>query len=172
MIRVRRSARCVLYDSTRKSRVTGVTLARGPAARPRCIPPAYGSFRASSPCRIHQAVSGATTCKETPLSLHHRPRCVSPSLGPTRRHGDRCYFVLPGCVSSGYTTRMIKDSGLRIRIQRDLRDRFLQACRAEDKPAAQVLREFMRAYVDRHEGALDGPAINQQPSGRGHTHEH
>ncbi len=41
----------------------------------------------------------------------------------------------------------MKDVGLRIRIQRDLREQFLEACRAEDKSAAQVLREFMRDYV-------------------------
>ena len=48
------------------------------------------------------------------------------------------------------TLRTMKDVGLRIRVQRDLRDAFLAACRSEDKPAAQVLREFMRAYVDEH----------------------
>lgn len=47
----------------------------------------------------------------------------------------------------------MKDVGLRIRVQRDLREQFLEACRAEDKPAAQVLREFMRDYVNRHEDA-------------------
>ena len=41
----------------------------------------------------------------------------------------------------------MKDVGFRIRIDRDLREQFLKACQAEDKPAAQVLREFMRAYV-------------------------
>ncbi|MEJ2375540.1 MAG: hypothetical protein P8Y71_08990 [Pseudolabrys sp.] len=41
----------------------------------------------------------------------------------------------------------MKDVGLRIRVQKELRERFLEACRAQDKPAAQVLREFMRAYV-------------------------
>ena len=41
----------------------------------------------------------------------------------------------------------MKDVGLRIRIDRDLREQFLKACQADDKPAAQVLREFMRAYV-------------------------
>jgi hypothetical protein len=41
----------------------------------------------------------------------------------------------------------MKDAGLRIRIDRDLREQFLKACQAEDKPAAQVLREFMRVYV-------------------------
>lgn len=44
----------------------------------------------------------------------------------------------------------MKDSALRIRIQRDLHDRFLKVCRSQDKPAAQVLREFMRDYVEEH----------------------
>jgi hypothetical protein len=55
---------------------------------------------------------------------------------------------------------MTKDAGLRIRVQRDLRDRFLDVCRAQDKPAAQVLREFMRDYVNRNEGVQDGPAAS------------
>ena len=45
---------------------------------------------------------------------------------------------------------MMKDAGLRIRINRDLRDEFLEVCRAQDKPAAQVLREFMREYIASH----------------------
>lgn len=53
-------------------------------------------------------------------------------------------------VSVGYTRILMKDVGLRIRVQRDLREQFLEACRAEDKPAAQVLREFMREYVEQH----------------------
>ena len=40
-----------------------------------------------------------------------------------------------------------KNAGLRIRVERKLREGFLEACRAEDKPAAQVIREFMREYV-------------------------
>lgn len=40
-----------------------------------------------------------------------------------------------------------KDAGLRIRIDRELREAFVVACRAHDKPAAQVLREFMQEYV-------------------------
>jgi hypothetical protein len=47
----------------------------------------------------------------------------------------------------------MKDAGLRIRVQRELRQSFLEACRAEDKPAAQVIREFMRAYVRQQEEA-------------------
>jgi len=48
----------------------------------------------------------------------------------------------------------MKDAGLRIRVQRDLREKFLEICRAQDKPAAQVLREFMREYVIKHEATL------------------
>jgi len=40
-----------------------------------------------------------------------------------------------------------KDSGLRIRVEKALRDEFLETCRAQDRPAAQVIREFMRHYV-------------------------
>ena len=44
----------------------------------------------------------------------------------------------------------MKDVGLRIRIQKELREQFLEACRAQDKPAAQVIREFMREFVEEH----------------------
>lgn len=43
---------------------------------------------------------------------------------------------------------MQKDVGLRIRVDRDLRKKFVEACKADDRPAAQVLREFMREYVN------------------------
>jgi hypothetical protein len=42
---------------------------------------------------------------------------------------------------------MRKDVGMRIRLDRGLRDCFLAACQGQDKPAAQVMREFMRNYV-------------------------
>lgn len=45
----------------------------------------------------------------------------------------------------------MKDVGLRIRIDRDLREQFVAACKADDKPASQVIREFMREYVMQHE---------------------
>lgn len=48
-----------------------------------------------------------------------------------------------------------KDSGLRIRVQRELREQFLAVCQAQDKPAAQVLREFMRAYIEDHRAAME-----------------
>jgi len=54
---------------------------------------------------------------------------------------------------------MIKDSGFRIRVQRELREKFLGVCREQDKPAAQVLREYMREYVAKHE------AVNEDTEG-------
>lgn len=47
---------------------------------------------------------------------------------------------------------MAKDSGLRIRVERELREKFLALCRVQDRPAAQVLREFMREYIKNSEG--------------------
>jgi len=44
----------------------------------------------------------------------------------------------------------VKDTGVRIRVEKRLRDEFLEVCRRQDKPAAQVLREFMRDYVAEH----------------------
>jgi hypothetical protein len=43
---------------------------------------------------------------------------------------------------------MSKDVGLRIRIDERLRRNFVNLCRQQDRTAAQVLREFMRAYVE------------------------
>jgi hypothetical protein len=46
-----------------------------------------------------------------------------------------------------------KDAGLRLRVERDLRQEFIETCRAEGKAAAQVLREYMRDYVARNRAA-------------------
>lgn len=54
--------------------------------------------------------------------------------------------VLCICASNGYAfaIKNAKDSGLRIRVDRVLRAQFAEACRAANRPATQVLREFMR----------------------------
>ncbi len=67
---------------------------------------------------------------------------------------------------------MTKDSGLRIRVQRDLRDSFLEVCRAQDKPAARVIREFMRDYVNRHDDRWRRPTVRAARQRRGLTHDH
>lgn len=40
------------------------------------------------------------------------------------------------------------ESGMPIRIDDDLRSEFIQTCRVNDQTAAQVLRAFMRQYVE------------------------
>lgn len=62
------------------------------------------------------------------------------------------------CVSNGYTRRMAKDAGLRIRVEHSLREQFVETCRLQDKPAAQVLREFMREYVAAQRSGRPQPA--------------
>jgi len=58
-------------------------------------------------------------------------------------------------VSIVYRSLMKKDSAFRIRVQNDLREKFVEICREQDKPAAQVLREYMREYVAEYEAAND-----------------
>ena len=89
-------------------------------------------------------------------------------LSPLRRTSAALPY--PNVYPSA-TLPLMKDVGLRIRLQRDLREQFLAACQAEDKPAAQVLRDFMRAYVRERTGAaatvkpeevLRGPCGDQE----------
>lgn len=53
-------------------------------------------------------------------------------------------FVYP---SDKLPAMKTKDAGLGIRIDRAQREAFVGACRAHDKPAAQVMRAFMQDYV-------------------------
>ena len=62
-----------------------------------------------------------------------------------------------------------KDVGLRIRVEKELREAFQGACLAENRKASEVLREFMQAFADRHQGGLQPdmfttPAARKPPS--------
>jgi len=61
----------------------------------------------------------------------------------------------------------VKDAGVRIRVEKGLRDRFLETCRRQDTPAAQVLRQFMRKYVAEHNSEVSAlrPKILGTPKG-------
>lgn len=43
----------------------------------------------------------------------------------------------------------MKDAGMRIRVEQELRDAFVAACQRMDVPAAQVLRDHMKAIVSK-----------------------
>lgn len=52
---------------------------------------------------------------------------------------------------------MTKSSALRIRVDPELHREFLDICKGLDVPAAQVLRQYMRKFVD--ENGEDGQQI-------------
>jgi Ribonuclease G/E len=56
----------------------------------------------------------------------------------------------------------MKDSGLRIRVERELREKFVETCRVQDRPAAQVIREFMKQYVRDHSDDADNEKGRQR----------
>lgn len=54
----------------------------------------------------------------------------------------------------------MKTAGLRIRVEPKLRDSFVRACRANDVSAAQVIRAFMRQYIENNKDSLQGNLID------------
>ena len=52
----------------------------------------------------------------------------------------------------------MKDAGMRIRVEQELRDAFVAACQKMDVPAAQVLRQHMRVVVEK----VEQTAANKQ----------
>ncbi len=40
-----------------------------------------------------------------------------------------------------------KDSAMRIRVEADMHAAFMETCKLQGIPAAQILRQFMRSYV-------------------------
>lgn len=73
---------------------------------------------------------------------------------PSKPANNPSILTVQMCIHWVHSCFM-KDVGFRIRVQRDLREAFLEVCRAQDKPAAQVLREFMRAYVEKSKISQD-----------------
>jgi hypothetical protein len=58
-----------------------------------------------------------------------------------------------------------KNVGLRIRVEKALRDAFVEACQANHIPAAQVIRTLMRDYIaaqdQQSNGAINSPHIRK-----------
>lgn len=45
----------------------------------------------------------------------------------------------------------MKDAGIRIRVEKSLREAFVTVCQSEDRQASDVLRAFMQTYVELHQ---------------------
>ena len=43
---------------------------------------------------------------------------------------------------------LMKSSAFRIRIEPELHEQFLDVCKKQDIPAAQVVRQFIRDYIE------------------------
>ena len=43
-----------------------------------------------------------------------------------------------------------KDAGLRIRVERELREAFVAACQSQGLVASEVLRDFMKSFAAKH----------------------
>lgn len=65
----------------------------------------------------------------------------------------------------GPRLNMKKSATLRIRLDPNLHRDFFGACHAEDRPAAQVVRELMRKYIREHPNNVQNDLF--QPRGRG-----
>lgn len=57
-----------------------------------------------------------------------------------------------------------KDVGLRIRVEKELREAFQGACVAENRGASEVLRAFMQAFVDQHHDGRQPDLFSAQAS--------
>jgi hypothetical protein len=62
-----------------------------------------------------------------------------------------CNFVLYNILQVPHTRqrRKRKEDTLNLRVDPDLKAEFSAAAEAENKPVAEVLRHFMRSYVER-----------------------
>lgn len=65
----------------------------------------------------------------------------------------------------------MKDSGFRIRVDDGLRAEFIAACKRRDRTAAQVLRDFMRQYVDEQEAAVQRDLFQRPAAVEAGTHQ-
>jgi transposase-like protein len=60
----------------------------------------------------------------------------------------------------------MKSAGFRIRVEPDLREAFVDACQAHDQSAAQVLRSFMRQYIEEGGASRQGQLFAAEKSSK------
>ncbi len=76
------------------------------------------------------------------------------------------------CVGIIGTTACIqyehmKESGFRVRVESTLRREFIDLCKSQDLTAAQVLRAYMRDYIERHKDVRQGELFAENREGNG-----
>lgn len=59
----------------------------------------------------------------------------------------------------------MKSAGFRLRVEPELRQAFIDACKASDLSAAQVLRSFMKSYIGEASIGMQGNLfVGEEPS--------
>ncbi|AAZ97762.1 conserved hypothetical protein [Thiobacillus denitrificans ATCC 25259] len=61
----------------------------------------------------------------------------------------------------------MKDAAIRIRVERELREAFAEACQSENRQASDVLREFMRTFADQHQDGRQASLFATPPLKQG-----
>ena len=57
----------------------------------------------------------------------------------------------------------MKDVGMRIRVEPELREEFVDICKQKDVPAAQVIRSFMREFIQTNAAVKTHTKSRAQP---------
>ena len=57
----------------------------------------------------------------------------------------------------------MKDVGMRIRVEPELREEFVDICKQKDVPAAQVIRTFMREFIQTNTAVKTHTKSRAQP---------
>ena len=57
----------------------------------------------------------------------------------------------------------MKDVGMRIRVEPELREEFVDICKQKDVPAAQVIRGFMREFIQTNTAVKTHAKSRAQP---------
>ncbi len=90
-------------------------------------------------------------------SVRHRQAADEPGARPMTHFLDT-----QACIHETISRMSSKDVGLRIRVEKELRESFQGACMAENRSASEVLREFMQAFADHHQGGLQADLFASQ----------
>ena len=56
----------------------------------------------------------------------------------------------------------MSDSTFTLRVEKQLKEDFIEAAKAVDRPGAQLIRDFMRDYVKQHQEAVERDARPNQ----------
>lgn len=56
----------------------------------------------------------------------------------------------------------MSDSTFTLRVEKQLKEDFIEAAKVADRPGAQLIRDFMRDYVQQHQESFANDALRDQ----------